>query len=167
MRNILAKAPKSAQKILKQEITKVFSSGDYKETLKLVNQLINRYQDTWPSAIACFKNDLEECLAHLVLPPANHKATGSTNLIEQLFEEGRRRTKVVGRFPSEGACLRLVFATFMAAQGSWHGVRMTPEILKEVLDLRNQLYGYDKKGKEAIKQQREEANNTVYAEMAS
>lgn len=167
MRNILVRAPKSAQKILKQEITKVFSSGDYKEALKLANQLINRYQDTWPSAIACFKEDLEECLAHLALPPAHHKATGSTNLIERLFEEGRRRTKVVGRFPSEGSCLRLVFATLMAAQRFWHGVRMTPEILKQVLDLRNQLYGYDNKGAEPVKQRREEANSTVYAEIAS
>lgn len=49
-----------------------------------------------------FKQDhLEKCLAQLALPPTHHKATGSTNLTERLFEEGRRRrTNVVGYFPA-------------------------------------------------------------------
>jgi transposase-like protein len=140
MRNILAKAPKSAQKILKAEITKVFTETDYKEALKLANKLVERYRDQWPSAIACFQEDIESCLAHLKLPPAHHKATGTTNLIERLFEEGRRRTKVIGRFPNEGSCLRLFFATLMAASGSWRGVRMTPAILTEVREIKYQLY---------------------------
>jgi transposase-like protein len=140
MRNILAKAPKSAQKILKAEITKVFTESDYKEALKLAHKLIERYRDQWPSAIACFEDDLESCLAHLKLPPAHHKATGTTNLIERLFEEGRRRTKVIGRFPSEGSCLRLFFATLMAASKSWRGVRMTPALLTEVREIKYQLY---------------------------
>lgn len=141
MRNVLAKAPKSAQKILKGEISKIFAAQDKKEALRMVQTLVDRYQDQYPSAIACLKEDLEECLAHLALPPAHHKATGTTNLIERLFEEGRRRTKVVGRFPNEGSCLRLLFATLLAASKSWRGVRMTPAILKELRELRIMLYG--------------------------
>jgi len=141
MRNVLAKAPKSAQKILKAEITKVFNASDYKEALKLVNKLIERYRDQWPSAISCFEEDIESCLAHLKLPPAHHKATGTTNLIERLFEEGRRRTKVIGRFPNEGSCLRLFFATLMAASQSWRGVRMTPALLTETREIKCRLYG--------------------------
>jgi len=45
MRNVLAKAPKSAQKILKGEITKVFTAQDKKEALRLAQTLIYRYQD--------------------------------------------------------------------------------------------------------------------------
>lgn len=141
MRNVLAKAPKSAQKILKGEISKIFAAQDKKEALRLAQTLNERYQDHYPSAIACLKEDLEECLAHLVLPPAHHKATGTTNLIERLFEEGRRRTKVVGRFPNEGSCLRLFFATLLAASKSWRGVRMTPAMLKDLRELRATLYG--------------------------
>lgn len=62
-------------------------------------------------------------------------------MIERLFEEGRRRTKVVGRFPNEGSCLRLLFATLLAASKSWRGVRMTPAMLKELRELRIMLYG--------------------------
>lgn len=143
MRNVLAKVPKSAQKILKGEISKIFAAQDKKEALHLAQILVERYQDHYPSAIACLKEDLEECLAHLALPAAHHKATGTTNLIERLFEEGRRRTKVVGRFPNEGSCLRLFFATLLAASQSWRGVRMTPAILKELRELRATLYGQE------------------------
>lgn len=55
MRNVLAKAPKSAQKIMFAEINKVPTT----------HELINRYQDTWPSAIGRFQEELEECLVHL------------------------------------------------------------------------------------------------------
>ena len=143
MRNVPAKTPKAAQKMLKGEITKVFTVQDKKEALRLAQTLIERYQDHYPSAIACFKDDLEECLAHLALPPAHHKATGTTNLIERLFEEGRRRTKVVWRFLNEASCLRLFYATLIAASKSWRGVRMTPAILKDVLELRAAQYGQE------------------------
>jgi transposase-like protein len=140
-RNILAKTPKSAQKFLGNEIKKIFAAQDQKEAMRLAQTVIERYRDEYPSAIACLEEDLKECLAHLILPPAHHKATGTTNLIERLFGEGRRRTKVVGRFPNEGSCLRLVFATLMAASKSWRGVRMTPAMLKELRQLKNNLYG--------------------------
>jgi len=140
MRNILAKTPKSGQKLLKAEISKVYSAQDHKEALRLAKVVIERYQDQYPSAIRCFAEDIEECLGHLVLPPAHHKSTGTTNLIERVFGEGRRRTKVIGRFPNEGACLRLFFATLTAASQSWRGVRMTPALLAEVRQLRAKLY---------------------------
>jgi hypothetical protein len=50
---------------------------------------------------------------------------------------------VVGRFPNEGSCLRLFFATLLAASKSWRGVRMTPAMLKDILALRATLYGQD------------------------
>lgn len=141
VRNILAKAPKSGQRMLKEQIGKVFGCQDHAEALRLARELIERYEEKWPSAIACFKDDLEECLAHLRLPPIHHNATGMTNLIERLFEEGRRRTKVIGRFPTEGSCLRLFFATLMADSRGWRGVRMSPATVLSLQQVRAELYG--------------------------
>ena len=76
MRNMLAKALKSAPKILKGEISKIFAAQDKKEARRLAQILVDRYQDHYPSAIACLKEDLEECLAHLALPAAHHKVPG-------------------------------------------------------------------------------------------
>ncbi|NLU51051.1 MAG: hypothetical protein GXX09_11755 [Syntrophomonadaceae bacterium] len=71
------------------------------------------------------------------MPPAHHKATGTTNMLERLFGEGCRRTKVIERFPNEASwCLRLFFATLMAASQSWRGIRMNPSILAEIRELK-------------------------------
>jgi transposase-like protein len=62
----------------------------------------------------------------------------TTNLLERTFEESRRRTKVIPRFPGERACLTLVFATLITAAEQWRGVRMTPKILRALDALRNE-----------------------------
>lgn len=161
LRNILARAPKSGQRILKEQISKVFRCEDHAEALRLARELVERYEEQWPSAIACFKDDLEECLAHLRLPPIHHRATGTTNLIERLFEEGRRRTKVVGRFPTEGSCLRLFFATLMAASRGWRGVRMSPATTLALQELRAELYGRKQEVPPTTKSSGEADNRTI------
>jgi len=72
------------------------------------------------------------CLEHLRLPEAHRRRIRTTNLLERLLGEGKRRTKVVPRFPGEAACLRVVFATLIEASESWRGVKMTPQLLREL-----------------------------------
>jgi len=66
----------------------------------------------------------------------HRKRTRTTNLLERTFEESRRRTKVIPRFPGERACLTLLFATLITAAEQWRGVRMTPKILRALDALR-------------------------------
>jgi len=141
MRNILAKAPRAARSVLKAEVHKVFYASTFEEGMRLGKAFIDRFQDQWPSAVSCLEDDLAECLAHLKLPPAHHKATRTTNMLERLFGEGKRRTKVLGRFPTEGSCKRLMFATLISASQGWRGIRMTDEIRADLEQLRQQWYG--------------------------
>jgi transposase-like protein len=60
----------------------------------------------------------------------------TTHWLERTFGEGRRRTKVIPRFPTETACLKLVFATLLTAAQRWRGLRMTPRIRRELDALR-------------------------------
>lgn len=57
------------------------------------------FSKTWgkelPSAVACFEADFEACIAHLKLPVAHRRVTRTTNLLERLFGEERRRPKVI------------------------------------------------------------------------
>ncbi|MCI0564477.1 MAG: transposase, partial [Nitrososphaera sp.] len=48
-----------------------------------------------PSAVACFEDDFDACIAHLQLPIAHRRVTRTTNLLERLFLEERRRTKTI------------------------------------------------------------------------
>ena len=65
---------------------------------------------------------------------------GTTNLLQRTFGEGRRRTKVVGRFFTEDACLQLVYATLITASQRWRGVQMTPAILRQLDAIRRELF---------------------------
>ena len=48
--------------------------------------------------MACFRDDFEACIAHLRFPLSHRKVIRTTNLLERLFGEERRRTKVVANF---------------------------------------------------------------------
>ena len=89
----------------------------------------------------CLEEDLVDCLTHLRFPQANWKVIRTSNLREWTFEEGKRRTKVIPRFPNESVCLRLLYATLITASRSWKGVRMPPDIWFEIELLRREVWG--------------------------
>jgi transposase-like protein len=146
MRNILCKLPRKVQEEMKHLVQQVFYAPSYKEGLRLGRELIARFGNRYSSAMECLGEDLEECLTYLKFPEAHWKAIRTTNLLERMFGEGRSRTKVIPRFPSENACLRLFFASLVTASQSWKGVKMTPDIWWELEVLRREAFGGQEQG---------------------
>ena len=146
MRNLLAKLPRSIQAKMKQLIHQVFYAETFEEGVKRGRALIARFKARYPSAMACLEEDLEACLVHLKFPREHHVRLRTTYLLERTFGEGRRRTKVIGRFPTEGACLQLLYATLITASRTWRGVQMTPAILRQLDALRQQLFPINNHG---------------------
>jgi putative transposase len=141
MRNILSKLPKKAGKDVKPLVHQVFYAQSYEEGLRLGHELIARFGDRYPSAMECLEEDLEECLTYLRFPEAHWRVIRTSNLLERTFEEGRRRTKVIPRFPTESSALRLLYATLITASQSWKGIRMPPDIWWELEVLRREAFG--------------------------
>jgi transposase-like protein len=141
MRNILCKVPKKMQKEMKHLVQQVYYASSYKEGLRLGQALIARFGSRYSSAMECLEEDLEECLTYLRFPQAHWKVIRTTNLLERTFGEGKRRTKVIPRFPSERACLKLVYATLIATSQRWKGVKMTANIWWELETLRRETFG--------------------------
>ena len=140
MQNILAKAPREAADVLKQEIYKAFHASSYEEGLRIGSEVIKRYRDRFPAAMVCLEEDLEACLQCLKLPRAHHSRIRTTNLLERLFEENRRRVKVIPHFFKERAGMKLVFATMLAVSRKWRGVKMSPLIARKIDALWNEVY---------------------------
>ena len=135
MRNIIIKLPEMARPTLKKLIRKAFTAKSYAEGVEQARAIIEQYKESFPGAIKCLERDLEESLTALKFPFLHRKQIRSTNLLERLFEEGRRRTKVIPRFRSETSGLCLVFAVLVDASEGWRGVRMRPylqERLKQI-----------------------------------
>ncbi len=84
----------------------------------------------------CLEKDLEECLTYLLFPQEHQRRLRTTNLLERTFEESRRRTKVVPRFPGEQSCLTLMYATLIKASRTWRGIPITTKILRALAKLR-------------------------------
>jgi len=74
------------------------------------------------------------------LKSAHWKVIRTSNLFERTFGEGKRRTKIILRFPNESAGLRLLYATLITASRSWKGVRMPPDIWFEIELLRREAF---------------------------
>jgi transposase-like protein len=137
MRNIMAKLPAVARPTLKKLIQKAFTARSYQEGLAQAQQIIDQHQEAFPSAMKCLGQHLEECLTALKLPMAHRVQTRTTNLLERLFGEGKRRSKVIPRFPSETSGLTLLFAVLVDASEGWRGVRMTKAIQERLEHMRS------------------------------
>jgi len=136
MRNILAKLPRLMQGSMKRLLQQVFLAPSYEAALQRGRALIARFRDRYPAAMECVERDLEECLTYLRFPEAHHGRIRTTNRLERLNGEGRRRTKVIPRFPTERACLTLLYASLVTASKRWRGIPMTAKITKQLQALR-------------------------------
>jgi putative transposase len=103
MRNVLAKLPRRVQGGIKGMLQRIFTADSYDNALRRGKELIARYQDSYPEAMAGLEKDLEECLTCLRFPAEHRKRIRTTNLLERLLGEGRRRTKVIPHFGQSAA----------------------------------------------------------------
>jgi len=136
MRNIMAKLPRLMQAKMKDLVTQVFQAPSHAAALKRGRDLIAKFKDRYPAAMECLERDLEECVIYLRFPEAHHRRIRTTNRLERLNGESRRRTKVIPRFPTERSCLTLLYATLMAASKLWRGIPMTAAMLRQLAQLR-------------------------------
>jgi transposase-like protein len=139
LRNILAKLPRGVQSEIKKQLHAVFYAKDYETGLKKGRALVEAYEDRYPQAMECLAKSLEECLTCLKLPEAHRRRVRTTNGLERLIEEARRRTKVQGALGGEQAGLSLIYAVTVDVAKRWRGIRITPGDLEKLNVLRAEV----------------------------
>jgi transposase-like protein len=142
MGNILAKVPEDAKGDVRAHLRAVRDAATPESGRARANEFILRFNDAFPAAVDCFKEDLAALLAHLRLPARHRINCRTTNLIERSFEEERRRSKVIPRFTSERAAMKLVFATLIRCSARWSRVSIT-DIERHQLQLLRTELGID------------------------
>ena len=98
------------------------------------------YRKRFPAAVECLMTELATLTTYLRFPAGHHGRIRHSNFIERTFGETRRRVKVIGRLPGERTCLGLVWAVLDRASRGWRGVVMTPVAVRQLQDLRRQLF---------------------------
>jgi len=138
MRNLMGKLPESIQAEYKQAARAAYQAPSPALAQLLREDLVQRYGQEYPTATRCFEEDFEACIAHLHCPPTHRRAIRTTNLLERLFGEERRRMKAVGSVFGERAVLKLMYAAVIRASETWRGVKVTEFELGQLKRLQKQ-----------------------------
>lgn len=117
--NIRAKLPDDRGAEVMAHVYAVRDAPSIDAARAAADRLANTYRRGFPSAVACFEDDLDALLAIHRVPVRHRIRVRTTNLAERSFVEERRRTKVIGRFPDEHAAMKVVFATMIRAADRW------------------------------------------------
>ena len=105
----------------------------------LAADLARKWENEFPTAVACFQDDFEACIAHLRMPVRHRKAIRTTNLLERLFGEERRRLKVIPNAWGEKAVLKLMFAAMTRASEKWRPIAVTGFERRQLEQVRKDL----------------------------
>lgn len=119
LRNALDYVPRKVDDDCLQELRWLYDRRDLAEARADLAAWIGKWQAKYPRLIAWVEENIEETLTFYRLPRQHHKHLKSTNMLERLNEEIKRRTHVVRIFPNAESCLRLVRALCVETHENW------------------------------------------------
>jgi transposase-like protein len=119
LRNALDYLPRKADDDCLLELRWLYDRRDLEEARRDLAAWLQRWQDKYPKLCAWVENNIEETFTFYRLPRQQHKHLKSTNMLERLNEELKRRTHVIRIFPNEASCLRLVRALAIEKHEEW------------------------------------------------
>lgn len=118
LRNLENKLKASQQACL-EEAKLIYQAANRTEAIQLFRKWKRRWQGQAPKAVACLENDLEELLAFFDCPKVHWKRLRTTNVIERLFVEVRRRIRTMCAFTTRSSCERILFSVFNRMNQHW------------------------------------------------
>mgnify|MGYP003543073933 FL=1 len=119
MRNALAHVPKGQRQMVAALIRTVFAQEGEAEARRQWRAVADQLRERFPKIGSLMDNSEADVLAHLNFPKAHRLQIHSTNPLERLNAEIKRRTDVVGIFPNEAAITRLVGALLLEQNDEW------------------------------------------------
>jgi putative transposase len=119
LRNALDHLPRKADDDCLQELRWLYDRRSAEEARRDLAAWIAKWASRYPRLVAWAEETIEETLTFYRLPRQHHKHLKSTNMLERLNEEIRRRTYVVRIFPNAASCCRLIRALAVETHENW------------------------------------------------
>ncbi len=139
MRNLAAKVPEDLWPEFKARATACYQAPSRAIARDLAAGVVADFETGLPSAVACFQDDFEACIAHLRMPIPHRRAIRTTNLLERLFVEERRRLKIIPNAFGEKAVLKLMFGAMIRAAERWRAIKVTDFERRQMAAARQEL----------------------------
>jgi len=119
IRNILDATPKALKDDVYTRVRAILDAPDNETARLLLSQTIETYEDKAPKAMRILETGFDDATAVLVLPEKYRKRLRTTNRVERLNEEVRRRERVIRIFPNRESVIRLLGALLMEIDEKW------------------------------------------------
>jgi transposase-like protein len=139
LRNLAAKVPTDVWPDFKARVLACYQAPSRAIARELAAGVRADYATLMPSELRCFEDDFEVCIAHLRAPVAHRRVTRTTNLLERLFVEERRRLKIIPNGFDEKPVLKLMFGALIRAAERWRGLRFSEFELRQLAAVRKEL----------------------------
>jgi putative transposase len=119
LRNALAHVPKGQQTMVAAALRQAFLQPDQEAARQAWRQLADQLRPRWPKLADLMDASEHDVLAYLAFPAQHRAKLHSTNPLERLNKEVKRRADVVGIFPNDASILRLLGAVLLEANDEW------------------------------------------------
>ncbi len=119
LRNALDYLPRRGDDDCLRELRWLYDRRDVREARSDLGAWLTKWQQKYPKLCSWVEENIEETLTFYRFPLGHHKHIKSTNMLERLNQEIKRRTHVVRIFPNEKSCLRLIRALAVETHEHW------------------------------------------------
>ena len=123
MRNILAYVGYRQKDSFAMQLKHIWLQPDEKQARSYAESLMESYEEQFPDAIRCLEEGLEDSLQFYRFDQIDHRKISSSNTLERLNREIRRRSKVVGIFPNKLSYIRLITTYLIEYEEEWRSGR--------------------------------------------
>jgi putative transposase len=118
-RNVLSHIPASEMSEVAEDLKAIFKVRREKTARALAEEFVGLYGKRFPKAVSVFEAGIEDALTYLRYPGSHHRRIRTTNMLERLFREVKRRTRVVGVFPNEVSASTLATEIALRSSEQW------------------------------------------------
>jgi transposase-like protein len=139
LRNLRSKAPETQWPEIAIRARACYEAASPALATLLREDFIQAYARELPALVKCFTDDFDACIAHLRFPLRHRKVIRTTNLLERLFLEARRRSKVVPHAFGERPVLKLLYAAVIRAADRWRGLPIGEFEQRQLRAIRDEL----------------------------
>ena len=124
MRNFISKLGRRNAKLYILLLKDVFAATTKEDAITRKNKLLDKLEHEKPEVARWIDEEIESCFSVYNLPESHHRRMRSTNMIERLNQELKRRSRVIRIFPNDASCLRVLGTMCMEQSEVWEGGRI-------------------------------------------
>jgi transposase-like protein len=117
--NVLSRVPKASTEMVAAAVRTIFAQPDPEHVRSQLGEVVRMLEDRFPDIAAMLTDAAEDLLAFTHFPQAHWRKIWSTNPLERVNGEIKRRTNVVGIFPNDASVARLVTAVVLETHDEW------------------------------------------------